>query len=119
MKKAILLFSLSLCLTSILTGCGSDYESPVAVSGTSSVFPASSNYKSGNCGSDVIADYNSAVLDCKYMRTNADVAQCKSKMTKFKNKYPGINCKAERGYGLDKETFTVTERHIDEILESL
>lgn len=72
--------------------------------------------KSGNCGLDVVSDYNSAILDCKYMRSRSDINECVSKLNRFKTKYPGVNCSAERGYGLDKETFTITTSHINGLL---
>ena len=71
-------------------------------------------YQSGSCGLDVVSDYNSAIGHCGYGDT---VSECVSYLEQFKSKYPGINCTAERGYGLDEEIFTITESYIDSLIE--
>ena len=70
-------------------------------------------YKSGSCGSTVVADYNSMVYDCKYMTYESDLQECKLKLEKLKSKYPGINCSMDTGYGLDEKQLTVTEAYLD------
>ena len=105
--KKLLLLALTIGL---ISGCNSEDQQEEA----QRTFLTQS--KSGNCGLDVVSDYNSAVLDCKYMRTRVDINECVSKLNRFKAKYPGVNCTAKRGYGLDKETFTITTSHINALL---
>ncbi|HAZ11246.1 MAG: hypothetical protein A2X86_08260 [Bdellovibrionales bacterium GWA2_49_15] len=78
-----------------------------------------SQFTSGNCGVDVVSDYNSMVVDCKSMYSRSDIEDCENKVVKFNSKYPGINCKAERGSGLDKETFYITESDIKALLKEV
>ncbi len=85
----------------------------------STLMPTNNNYKSGSCGSNVISDYNSAVGDCKFIRTNADAIKCENMFNKFRNKYPGINCNAESGFGLNKKKVKITTSYIEGIINAL
>lgn len=104
--KKLLLAALSLL---VLASCGSKTEEDDFFD----------QYQSGACGLDVVADYNSMVLECKHMRDRSDLYECESKAEQFDNKYHGISCKAERGYGLDKETIYIEQSSIDELLNGL
>jgi len=66
------------------------------------------NFKSGNCGSNVISDYNSIVTEHNLARTNAQVAESNRLVDVFQSKYRGINCKATIGFGLKKREITIT-----------
>ncbi len=50
------------------------------------------NYKSGDCGSDIVTDYNAMSRDC---RLSGSTSSCNDSIDTFLNKYPGINCRAE------------------------
>ncbi|MCT4642150.1 MAG: hypothetical protein N4A33_07595 [Bacteriovoracaceae bacterium] len=73
----------------------------------------------GNCGLDVVSDYNSMALQCRSMYSTSDVDECENKIIQLMDKYPGIDCKAERGYGLDKEEFYITESNLQSLLEEV
>jgi len=70
----------------------------------------------GNCGTQTVSDYNSVVLACKYMFSRDDITKCENNILEFKSKYAGINCSAVTGYGLNEETFQITESYFNEIL---
>jgi hypothetical protein len=106
MKLLLILLALPL-----FTACGGSHdEDPMT------------NYKSGNCGMSVVSDYNDVILKCKYMtETNESVANCKGMAQSFINKYPGINCTAEKivDNSVEKQTFTVTNDKFEEIVKAL
>lgn len=105
-------FILSLCF--VLVSCSEDELR--STSYLSENIDQSNQSKSGNCGTNVISDYNSAILECKYTYSRSDIDDCLAKLNKFKSKYPEINCSAEKGFGLDRETFRVTGFHIDQLI---
>ncbi|TNF02584.1 MAG: hypothetical protein EP326_03030, partial [Deltaproteobacteria bacterium] len=45
-------------------------------------------YQSGACGLEVVSDYNSAIMKCKYMFDRDDISECQSKLLLFKSNYP-------------------------------
>jgi len=100
-----------------LVGCGSSKEGTEAAQQVESNFY--SQYESGNCGLDVVSDYNSAVGDCRRMYSRSDIEKCEDKLILFKSKYPRINCSVEEGYGLDKETFVISESYIDRLIKEV
>ena len=73
-------------------------------------------YLTGECGLDVISDYNSAVMKCEYVMDHSDSMECESKLTEFLNKYPGISCTAQTGYGMNERTILIDEAYIESIL---
>ena len=95
--KKLLLLSLF-----ILASCGSG-SSP------------ETEYKDGLCGSEVVSDYNVAVLSCKYMNSRADIGQCEQNLVTFKSKYPNVNCTAAKSGSIDEE-MQITEEHINSLI---
>lgn len=73
------------------------------------------NSESGNCGTQVVSDYNSMVTECSYMTSRNDLQSCQSKLDTFKGKYPNINCEAS---GYDGQTKTITAGHIDNLIST-
>ena len=104
MKKLLTLLSLAMLLMSCGKGGSEAGEDDKLYS----------QYLKGNCGLDVVSDYNSAVGKCSYGNT---VTVCVSYLEEFKAKYPGISCSANRGYGLDEEIVLITEDYIDGLID--
>lgn len=73
------------------------------------------HYLSGNCGLDVITDYNCVVLNCIYIRIRDEIEECKSKLIKFNR----IDCSAKKGFGMDKKVFTITESYIVDLIQKV
>lgn len=75
-------------------------------------------YKSGACGTDIIIDYDNMALTCGYVSTASEVSSCKSSISNFIAKYPGINCKAKETSGEQREV-TVTQADLQGYLDKL
>jgi hypothetical protein len=82
---------------------------------------SSGNYKNGSCGTTVVSDYNTVVIRCKYMNTDADARSCKSTAQSFLNKYPDINCTAEKtdSSSVDNRSTTLTATNIQKVIDEL
>ena len=72
---------------------------------------SASQFKSVNCGYDVISDYNSVALACGYRSEG----ECDSYIKRFLEKYPGINCEARSGTGLDEKTVRISEEYLNSL----
>ena len=74
-----------------------------------------SQFKSGSCGLDVMGDYNSVAFACIGLVTETKKTKCASHIERFLEKYPGINCEATIGFGLDKTTIRVNEERLNSL----
>ena len=63
------------------------------------------NHKSGDCGYEVVSDYNSIVRSHNWKEKD----ECNLKIDQFLRKYPGVNCRATKDRGIEKDNFQVTE----------
>ena len=109
MKKLVLMLSLLL----VVASCGSDSG---GVGEATAETISKTQYKSGNCGSDVISDYNSFVTPCAVILDRDDIKECEDLLVQFKDKYPGINCMATTGTGLNEEELLISTEHIESLL---
>ena len=65
------------------------------------------NYKGGNCGTDVVSDYNDMISDCRLAALSSSSSySCRSSVDSFLAKYPGISCDAESLSTGDRMTIT-------------
>lgn len=62
----------------------------------------------GDCGLNVVNDYENVALSCERMRTDIDLLDCRVRLTQFIEKYPNINCR-EGSYGRNNGDFYITE----------
>jgi ABC-type glycerol-3-phosphate transport system substrate-binding protein len=104
---------IALAILSSLVSCGKNDGSKSTASSTDTLL---TQYKSGNCGLDVISDYNSVVIKAKGIYTNSDLVAAQDLAKQFLAKYPDINCSAETGYGLQKTTITITKDNFSQLL---
>ena len=111
LKVKSLLSIVMLC--GILASCGSKEN----IENTDENFSA--QFKSGNCGADIISDHNIVIGTCNYISSNKELEECSSIVDEFKNKYPNINCEAKRRVGLHEKIVTINESYLDEILLSI
>ncbi len=94
MKKVFIL-----CSILLLAGCGKE-----------------ANKDGGHCDGELVSDYNRAILNCGYGDT---VANCKSSLQSFLNKYPGVNCTAAKNSSssINDVTVAITESYIRGLME--
>lgn len=104
----------------MLISCGED-KKPRSSYSFDTLDTNDGQFQTGACGGDIISDYNSVVSACRRVTlwnfsTPAEreeiKRECNSKIDFFLKKYPGINCQAQEGYGLDKKDVTVTEARV-------
>jgi len=75
------------------------------------------NTNGGNCDIDVVSDYNTMIHNCRMAKSSST---CNSSVNSFLNKYPGINCKAEKSdpYSVDNQIVLITESYVQTLLSS-
>ena len=117
--KNLSLLILQITLLLSLASCGKSDSEKAADQANADIDKFSNQYLSGECGLNIVSDYNSMVIECGYMLSRTDIEDCESKIVQFKEKYPGINCTAEEGYGLDTETININEQHLNSILNEV
>ncbi len=112
--KSSVLSILFLALAFNLSACGK------SGSDSANLDPVS-NFLSGPCGSQVVDDYNSVVIKCKYMSSDASAKDCKSMAQSFQSKYPGINCEARAvsTSSLTDTPMTITSAKIQSVIDNL
>ena len=109
----------------VLSACGSDSQvgSPGGSSSSASATTkdTSGNYLSGYCGSTVVSNYNTVVIRCKYMTTEADAKDCKNTAQSFLNKYPGISCLASSSdsSSINNKTTSINAADIQSIIDKI
>ena len=89
-----------------LIGCTKSKDNPIT------------NSVGGACGIDVVGDYNTIVHNCQMESLNATGYNCDDSINSFLNKYPGINCTAEKSdpNSVDNQVVQVNESDIRELL---
>lgn len=74
------------------------------------------NFQSGFCGSRVVWEYNAVVSSCQSMRTPAAATSCKTQAKAFLEKYPGVNCTAEKFNADDHRTARVQAAELQKVV---
>ena len=116
MKTAKILLMMIL-FSSALVSCGGDGARSSDLERSEEEF--NSQFLEGDCGLDVVSDYNSMVLECQNIYSESDLVDCENKVDMMISKYPNINCSATKGYGLDEEKFQITEQLLFDLKEEL
>lgn len=112
-SKQILLAALSAL---VIQGCANSGGSSGG-SGTQAA-DTSNNYKSGNCGSNVVSEYNTVAIRCGSISQTSSketLKNCKSTAQSFVDKYPDINCTAVElsSSSVNKEPIQIDKTEID------
>lgn len=97
-KKAYASFFLFLWTSLLIISCGDDLFQDDSL-----------RSRSGNCGSQVISDYNSVVNACNYDGSS----ECSRKKGLFLGKYPDVHCRAGEGVGLDLHEIYITRNKLE------
>lgn len=107
------IFFIIFIVLGILSACGKQES---GTSGTTALVDPN-NYKSGECGSNVLRDIYQINLHCGHMVSQSGIDSCKHAILEFKYKYPGINCKAPGGEktGLEAEII-VTDQWVSDLV---
>lgn len=111
MKQGILV----LLLLYTFTSCGADEDSNDNIE--ESLDRVMQRSELGNCGLEVVNDYNAAYATCLEAKSRDDIYDCETGFENFRTRYPNINCNAQVGYGIDRETVTIKRADIDEMIE--
>jgi len=102
-----------------LAGCGNNDDNSAQ-----KIRDQFNNSRSGSCGQNVVFDYNDVVQTCNsvgsVLPNSPDLSDCESTADSFLDKYPSINCVAERNIdsSVDDEQFTINEQLIESIVEA-
>lgn len=121
--KSIRLSILTVITATFFVAC-SNSSSGSKGDGTDGKPQAPSNSKSGYCGSEVVSDYNEVMHSArmaKISKSSNDYKKLKNKAKSFVDKYPELNCKAERDSdkSVDKEEFTIELAPIKDLIKAL
>ncbi|HXH32660.1 MAG TPA: hypothetical protein VNJ01_17815 [Bacteriovoracaceae bacterium] len=111
--KNLFLISIQVSVLCLLVSCGKDKAEKKEMD------KFFNQYQNGACGLDVVSDYNSMAIPCRYITTRDEIPQCRTLVQQMMSKYPGISCEAEKGSGLSKEKFTIDTAHLQAILTQL
>ncbi len=106
----------------VFTACGKDGDGSGSSESWSGYSPGSTNSSNGGaCGSEVISDYNTYVLRCKYMTTTSDARNCKSTAQSLLSKYPNLNCTASQSSSssINSTTVRVTASSVQSVIDQL
>lgn len=115
---ALCAISLAACSKDKNTDSGNGKSSGILpIKGVGGAAPASEGYLNGNCGPNVIKDYNEASPKCEGWQNDAAVARtCKGVAQAFLTKYPNINCQVEAD---DGTRGSIQARDIQNIIDQI
>ena len=89
--KKLLLVSSMIMMSIFVSNCSGDDDNSA-----DQLQQRFNNFRSGDCGQNVVFDYNEVVQTCdrvdSVLPNSPTITDCESTADSFLDKYPGINC---------------------------